>query len=254
MDGSIIRIDPENLEREHICCAIGNDAENSARAGTKKRWMRDRFAEGLVFKRLDERGKVFIEYMPAETCWRPIVGEGYSVIHCLWVSGRFKGNGWARALLDECVADARASGRAGIAVVSSTKPKPFLTDKKFFIARGFRTVDSAPPFFELLALQLDQSAPAPRFSDAARRNSRPGESGVSFSYSAQCPFMEEYVGLLSRVASGKGIPSRIDRLESRADVLARGSPFGTLGIYRDGAFLAHELMTEAKFSALLSPQ
>ena len=251
MDGRIIRNDSENLEREHICCAIGNDAENRARSETKKRWLRDRFQEGLVFKRLDERGKVFIEYMPVETCWRPIIGEGYSVIHCLWVSGRFKGSGFARRLVDECVAAARASGRTGVAVVSSTKPKPFLTDKKFFTAHGFETVDTAPPFFELLALRFDQSIPAPRFSSAAKRNARPGESGLSFAYSAQCPFMEEYVGLLSRVASEKGLAVRVDRLQSRSDVLARGSPFGTLGVYRDGAFLTHELMTEAKFAALL---
>ena len=213
--------------------------------------MRDRFSEGLVFKRLDERGKVFIEYAPIEAAWRPVVGERYSVIHCLWVSGRFKGNGWGARLLEECVNDARKAGSAGVAVVSSAKAKPFLTDKKFFAAHGFEVVDSAPPFFELLALRLDRTAPAPVFSEAAKRNARPGESGLFFSHADQCPFMEGYVGLLSRVASGKGLPSRIDRLRSRSDVLSRGSPFGTLGIYRDGTFLTHELMTESKFAALL---
>ncbi|EOQ95282.1 hypothetical protein LEP1GSC195_2244 [Leptospira wolbachii serovar Codice str. CDC] len=43
----------------------------------------DRFADGLVFKRLDERGKVFIEYMPIEKTWKPIVGKNYMVIHPL---------------------------------------------------------------------------------------------------------------------------------------------------------------------------
>jgi hypothetical protein len=33
-----------------------------------------------------------------------------------------------------------------------------------------------------------------------------------------------------------------------------GSPFGTLGIYLNGAFLMHELMTEAKFEALVKIQ
>lgn len=55
----IIAIGPENLEREHICCAI-TEKKGENCAALKKAWMRERFAEGLVFKRLDARGKVFI--------------------------------------------------------------------------------------------------------------------------------------------------------------------------------------------------
>ncbi len=58
---AIITINSANIDREHICCAIGNDKANQARALTKKDWMRERFKDGLVFKRLNERGKVFIE-------------------------------------------------------------------------------------------------------------------------------------------------------------------------------------------------
>jgi hypothetical protein len=44
----------------------------------------------------------------------------------------------------------------GIAVVSSTKIKPFLTDKKFYLKQGFEVVDSAPPYFELLVLKFNK--------------------------------------------------------------------------------------------------
>jgi len=89
----IITIDKTNIEKEHICCAIGNDKVNQSRAETKKEWLKGRFDEGLVFKRLDQRGKVFIEYMPIENVWKPVVGKNYMFINCLWVSGQFKGQG-----------------------------------------------------------------------------------------------------------------------------------------------------------------
>ena len=55
--------------------------------------MTERFAEGFVFKKLDVRGKVFIEYGPAEKAWCPIVADGYMHVDCFWVSGQFKGQG-----------------------------------------------------------------------------------------------------------------------------------------------------------------
>ena len=60
-----------------------------------------RFAEGLVFYRSRERGKCFIEYIPAEYAWVPIQAEGYLYINCLWVSGSMKGHGYSNDLLAE---------------------------------------------------------------------------------------------------------------------------------------------------------
>ena len=42
-----------------------------------------------------ERGKCFIEYIPAENAWNPIIADGYMYINCLWVAGSFKGNGYS---------------------------------------------------------------------------------------------------------------------------------------------------------------
>ena len=77
-----IRITDENIEKEHICCAM------SGKQGViKKEWLKQRFKEGLVFCRSTERGKCFIEYIPAENAWVPIQADGYFYIDCLWVSG-----------------------------------------------------------------------------------------------------------------------------------------------------------------------
>ena len=48
-----IRVTKENLEKEHICCAISNNKD--VQVSSKKAWLLDRFDEGLVFLKSVER-------------------------------------------------------------------------------------------------------------------------------------------------------------------------------------------------------
>ncbi len=246
-----ITIDESNIDSEHICCAIGEDKANKARARTKKEWMKGQLASGLVFKRLDARGKVFIEYMPIEKVWKPLAGHNYMVINCLWVSGQYKGKGYSTRLLDECVWDVKERRMNGVAVVSSDKVRPFLTDKKYYIKHGFEMVDTAKPYFELLALKFDKNAPAPRFNERVKTAECDNRHGFMFIYANQCPFMEDYVALLNQVVQNMGNRSECIKLQSCEDAQNLGSPFGTLGIYYNGRFLTHELMTEEKFKKFI---
>lgn len=75
----------ENLDREHICCAISDNRD--VQVSSKKAWLAKRFDEGLVFFKSTERGKCFIEYIPAENARNPLLADGYMDIGCLW--GRF---------------------------------------------------------------------------------------------------------------------------------------------------------------------
>ena len=93
--------------------------------------MSDRFEEGLVFLKSAERGKCFIEYIPAESAWVPIEAEGYMYIDCLWVSGSFKGHGYSTDLLTACIEDSKGKGKKGLCILCATKKKPFLSDPKF---------------------------------------------------------------------------------------------------------------------------
>ena len=98
-----IRVTKENLEKEHICCAIANN--NDVQVASKKAWLADRFDEGLVFIKSAERGKCFVEFIPAENAWNPIEAPDYMYIDCLWVSGSFKGHGYSSELLEACIKD-----------------------------------------------------------------------------------------------------------------------------------------------------
>lgn len=243
----IVSIDKTNIDQEHICCAIGNDKANQGRALTKKNWMKERFDEGLVFKRLDERGKIFIEYMPIETVWKPILGKNYMVINCLWVSGKFKGRGISTQLLNECISDAKKQRKDGVTVVSSIKVKPFLTDKKFYLHHGFEAVDSAPPYFELLLLKFNKKAENPCFTENVKKASCKNKKGFTFIYSNQCPFMEEYVTLLDSICKRKNLASKVIKLKNYSEAQEHGSPFATFGLYYNGKLKTHELMAEKKF-------
>lgn len=70
-----IKVTNENIDKEHICCAISNN--NDIQVSSKKEWLKEQFREGLVFLKSAERGKCFIEYLPVENAWNPISADGY---------------------------------------------------------------------------------------------------------------------------------------------------------------------------------
>ena len=60
-----IQLTTENINKEHICCAI-SEKKGEHRTTDKKAWLKKRIAEGLVFYKADVRGKAFIEYLDGE--------------------------------------------------------------------------------------------------------------------------------------------------------------------------------------------
>lgn len=59
-----IQVTRDNIEKEHICCAISNNSD--IQVSSKKSWLSERFDDGLVFIKSVQRGKCFIEYIPAK--------------------------------------------------------------------------------------------------------------------------------------------------------------------------------------------
>ena len=54
----LIKLTQDNLETEHICCAIANNKD--VQGVSKKLWLKERLYEGLVFLKCNVRGKCFI--------------------------------------------------------------------------------------------------------------------------------------------------------------------------------------------------
>lgn len=244
-----IRVTKENLETEHICCAISNNKD--IQVASKKAWLSDRFDDGLVFLKSVERGKCFIEYIPAENAWNPIQAEGYLYIDCLWVSGSFKGHGYSNDLLAACIADGRKNGKLGLCILSSAKKMPFLADPKYLKHKGFTVCDEADNGIQLWYLPFSDRAEKPRFKDCAR-HPRIGEPGYVLYYTNQCPFNAKYVPIVEQTAREHGIPFRAIRLESKADAQNAPTPITTYALFFNGAYLTNEQMNDARFLKLVS--
>ena len=215
-----IQLSEENIENEHICCAISNNKD--PQVILKKNWIKERMKEGLVFLKADIRGKCFIEYIPVENAWVPIEAEGYMHINCFWVSGSCKGHGYANDLLDRCIEDAKQKGKAGITVISSAKKKPFLSDPKYLAYKGFQIADTAEPFYELLYLPFISQASIPEWKECAKV-ARNDISGFSLYYSNGCPFTAKYVPLIEQCAMENGIPLTTIKIDSKKK--AQNVPF-----------------------------
>ncbi len=242
-----LHVDASNLDREHICCALSG-AKHAEGVEQKKAFLAQGCAQGLVFRKLDVQGKVFVEYAPAEAAWRPVVAPGYLVIHCLWVSGRYKGQGFGGDLLRHCL----EQGREYAGVVAVAGSAPYLTDTSFYTHHGFEVVDRTETGFDLVCHRSRAKAPKPRFGDVARAGRVPQRDGVHLEFCYQCPFVPDCVKQMSAAAEKRGLAVTVRRLETPEEAQRAASPFGTFGAFLHGAFLTHELMTSQKFDALLT--
>lgn len=244
-----IDIELENIDREHICCAI-SDKKGECQVSSKKAWLKERLKDNIVFKKGDVRGKVFIEYIPSENAWCPIIADNYMFINCFWVSGKYKGQGIGSELLEECIKDSRLKGKKGLIVLSSDKKKPFLSDKKYFVNKGFLVADTAKPYFELLYLPFEENELIPRFKNTVKKECI-NEKGFVLYYSHQCPFTSKYVSIIKDYAKEKGIDLHTIRYEKKSQAQNAPTPFTTYSLYYNGKFITHEILSSKKFDNIL---
>ena len=243
-----IRVTRENLEKEHICCAISNN--NDVQVSSKKSWLADRFDEGLVFLKSTERGKCFIEYIPAENAWVPINADGYMYIDCLWVSGSFKGHGYSTDLLNECIDDSKAKGRKGLCILAAAKKKPFLADPKFLKYKGFAVCDEADNGIQLWYLPFEADADRPQLMECAK-HPHVNKKGYVLYYTSQCPFNAKYVPVLEQTAEENNIPLHAIHIESKEEAQNAPTPITNYALFHDGEYITNGQMNDKKFLKLI---
>ena len=243
-----IKITEDNLESEHICCAISNNKD--PQVISKKEWLRQRLKEGLVFLKGDIRGKCFIEYIPAEYAWVPIVADGYMHINCFWVSGSCKGHGYSNDLLEQCISDAKDKGKSGLTIISSAKKKGFLSDPKYLIYKGFKLADTADPYFHLMYLTFSERAEVPKFKECAK-NPKSNLDGFALYYTNGCPFTEKYVPILKQCARNHDMPCTVIKIDSREKAQNAPVAWTNFALFYNGNYITNELLSEKKFIALI---
>ena len=221
-----IRVTKENIEKEHICCAISSNKD--IQVISKKNWLKERFDDGLVFLKSIERGKCFIEYIPAENAWNPIIAEGYMYIDCLWVAGSFKGNGYSNDLLNACIEDSKAKVKY----------------------KDFTVCDEADNGIQLWYLPFSLDAAKPEFKECAK-HPHIEQAGYVLYYTDQCPFNAKYVPMLLEVAKEREVPFQAIRLETKEEAQNAPTPVTTYALFYNGEYVTNEQMNDKRFIKLL---
>ena len=243
-----IRVTGKNIDSEHICCAISNNKD--VQVSSKKSWLADRFEDGLVFLKSVERGKCFIEYIPAENAWNPIAADGYMYIDCLWVSGSLKGHGYSTDLLDRCVDDSKSKGKLGLCILSAAKKKPFLVEPKYLKHKGFTVCDEADNGIQLWYLPFSPDAPKPKFKDCSR-HPHIDDMGYVLYYTNQCPFNAKYVPIVEQTAQDNNVPFKAIHIDTKEAAQNAPTPVTTYALFFNGEYLTNEQLNDKRFLKLI---
>lgn len=246
MDKVFINLTAENIACEHLCCAIA-DKKHQCGVDVKRAWLGDRIDEGHVFRKLNEKGKVFIEYAPLEKAWVPVVGDGYSYIYCLWVSGSFKGRGYGKELIEYCIEDAKKHNKSGICTLSSIKKKPFLSEKKFMQKYGFETVDIVDEY-ELLAISFNGTKP--KFAENAKKQTISSET-LTIYYGLQCPYIPNCIEQIEAYCKASNIPLNLIKVDTLEKAKELPCIFNNWAVFYRGKFETVHLLNEGYLKKLL---
>ncbi len=240
LNKDFINLNNENVSDEHLCCIIRSRIVHLG-IESKKDWLSERFKEGHVFRKLNAKATVFIEYAPLETAWTPIVGENYLYIYCLWVSGKYKGHGYGKALMNYCIEDAKLKGKSGVCMLGSVKQKAWLSDQSFAKEYGFDVVDITNNGYQLLALSFNGTKP--KFAENAKKETIKNKDLTIF-YDTQCPYIYQNIEKIKQYCKENDIPISLNKIETLEQAKNLPCVFNNMAVFYDGIFKTVNLIDE----------
>lgn len=250
---SIIKLNNNNIGNEHICCAIADKKCNESYE-QKKQWLRKEFGHGYSFYRLDARAKVFIEYCDAEKAWVPIEAPNHLFIGCMWVSGKYKGKGYAKALLQKAVDEANELGKDGLVTIVGTKKFHFMNDTKWLLKQGFEEVEKLPYGFSLLVKKLNAQAKSPKFKQSVETGECANKDDLTVFFTNRCPFSEYHVThLLTEVVKNRNLNVEVIKLETLEDAQNAPTPATIFSLFYNGKFVTTDISVcmESRFDKIV---
>ena len=247
MDTEFINLTSENLLHEHLCCIIRSRKPHPG-VEAKRQWLSDRLPEGHVFRKLNEKATVFIEYAPLETAWVPVVGDNYYYLYCLWVSGNYKGKGYGKALMEYCFAVAKEKGKSGICMLGAKRQKPWLSDQAFAKEFGFECVDTADPGYELLACSFDGTTP--RFAPNAKIGKIANQE-LTIYYDMQCPYIHQSVETIRQYCAANDVPVSFIQVDTLQKAKELPCVFNNWAVFYKGNFETVNLLDVAYLKRIL---
>lgn len=243
MSTDFVNLTTENLDHEHLCCIIRSKKLHEG-IESKRQWLSDRLKEGHVFRKLNAKATVFIEYAPLESAWVPVIGDNYYYLYCLWVSGSYKGKGYGKSLMEYCLADAKEKGKSGICMLGAKKQKSWLSDQSFAKKFGFEVVDSTDNGYELLALSFDGTAP--RFAQNAKTLKIESKE-LTIYYDMQCPYVYQNVETIKQYCETNDVPASFIQVDTLQKAKELPCVFNNWGVFYKGNFETVNLLLDVAY-------
>ena len=237
-----INLTAENLVSEHLSCIIRSKKPHSG-VEAKRQWLSERLKEGHIFRKLDAKAAVFIEYAPLESAWVPIIGDNYYYLYCLWANGSYKGKGYGKSLMEYCLADAREHGKSGICMLGAQKQKAWLTDQSFAEKFGFQVVDRTENGYELLALSFDGTVP--KFAQNAK-SLRIENKELTIYYDMQCPYVCQSIETIKQHCETNGIPVAFILVDTLQKAKELPCVFNNWAVFYKGNFETVNLLLDVE--------
>lgn len=247
MYDEFINLTEENLADEHLCCIIRTRKKHPG-VEAKRQWLGERLKEGHIFRKLNVKGTVFIEYAPLETAWVPVIGDNYYYIYCLWVLGDYRGQGYAKSLMDYCIEDAKEKGKSGICMLGAKRQRSWLSDQSFAKKFGFKVVDTTDSGYELLALSFDGTTPS--FAPNAKSEKIEAQE-LTIYYDMQCPFIYSYIGTLREYCQAHEIPASFIQIDTLEKAKSLPCVFNNWASFYKGKFDTVNLLDVARLKRIL---
>lgn len=248
METEFINVTTENLANEHLCCIIRSRKPHPG-VEAKRQWLSERLNEGHVFRKLQAKAAVFIEYAPLETAWVPVIGDNYYYIYCLWVSGSYKGKGYGKALMEYCLADAREKWKSGVCMLGAKKQKGWLSDQSFAKKFGFEVVDTTDRGYELLALSFDGTAP--KFAPNVKNETIECKD-LTIYYDKQCPYIYQSIEKIKQYSEANDIPLSLKEVNTLQKAKELPCVFNNWAVFYKGKFETVNLLDAAYLKRILN--
>lgn len=247
MNADFINVTTENIDKEHLSCIIRSKKPHPG-IDAKRKWLYERLQEGHVFRKLNEKATVFIEYAPLETAWVPITGNNYYYLYCLWVESSHKGKGYAKSLMEHCINDAREKGKSGICMLGAHKQKSWLSDQSFAKKYGFEVADTTDNGYELLALSLDGTLP--QFSQNAKKLTIENKE-LTIYHNYQCPYICQYIERIKSYCDANSVPVSFVEVDTLQKAKELPCVFNNWAVFYQGNFETVNLLNDDYLKRIL---
>lgn len=154
--------------------------------------------------------------------------------------GSPRGNGYGKALIEYCIADAKEKGRSGICMLGAKKQKSWLSDQSFAKKFGFEVVDTTDNGYELLALSFDGTVP--QFAPNAK-NLKIESEELTIYYDMQCPYIYKYIEMIKQYCEANDVPVSFIQVDTLQKAKELPCVFNNFAVFYKGSFETVNLPT-----------